>query len=98
MKLGIEFEPTILIDAEVITYGKGAELKAVVSSAANSTGEVLLNVSDSFEDIYPQKMTTLQPMNIRPGTTQEQIFTQNNDAYDSFIHVPFSLSLINTSA
>ncbi|MHA2245037.1 MAG: hypothetical protein ACXADY_08715 [Candidatus Hodarchaeales archaeon] len=93
-----EFEPIILIDAKLITYGHGAELKAVVSSSANSTGEVLLNVSDSFKEIYSQKITTLQPMNIRPGTTLEQIFTQNNDEYDSFIHVPFSLSLINTSA
>jgi len=36
-------------------------------------------------------------MNVSPGTTQEQIFIQNNNEYDSFIHVPFSLSLINTS-
>lgn len=98
----IEFDPSILLDAEIITYGKGAELKAVVSSTANSTGTVLLNISDSYKkyylsESYPQKYTTFQPMNVSPGTSQEQIFTQNNDEYDSFIHVPFSLSLINTS-
>ena len=98
----IEFDPSILLNAEIITYGKGAELKAVVSSTANSTGTVLLNLSDSYKthypgESYPQKYTTFQPMNVSPGTTQEQIFTMNNDEYDSFIHVPFSLSLINTS-
>ena len=46
-----EFEPTILIDIELITNDYGAELRAVVSSAANLTGEVLLNVSDSFKNL-----------------------------------------------
>jgi len=59
----IEFDPSIFLDAEITTYGKGAELKAVVSSTTNSTGTILLNLSDSYKkyyrsESYPQKYTT----------------------------------------
>ena len=97
-----EFDTMISINAKGTTYGKGAEFKAIVSSTANSTGTVLLNISDSFMDIYkgdwyPQKVTTFQAMTVSPGTTHEQNFTMNNDEYDSYVPVPFSLSLVNTS-
>lgn len=75
-----EFEPQILFADEAISYGKETELRMVVYSAANSTGDVRLNISDSFMDIYksnyPQKYTTFQPMTVSPGTTHEQIFSR----------------------
>ena len=97
-----EFESEISLGDTITTYGREAELKAVVTSASNSTGSVCLNLSESYFNFYsdgsfPQNYSTLQSMFISPGITTEQIFIYDNDDYSYYVHVPFSLSLLNTS-
>jgi hypothetical protein len=96
------FEKIIMLDNATASYGEEAELKAVVSSVANSTGKVCLNLSESYhktddDGSYPQNYSTLQAMIVSPGVNKEQIFIQDNDGFDSYITVPFILSLTNTS-